>query len=242
MKRAIVLLLLLLFCQMAPAQTYLEKLAEWNGVEINLPEGVTASQNAEPFFLYPVTESNPYPTMAQSYNFERCRGKVFFNAFFSMVSSVLECKSNDYIVIPVLLEHRRISGQSPEAHDSDEDELISNCSGGMDFGSNVKFPEKYEIDQLKRMVKIYSGKTAKKYSNATGMVSFPLSLQHNVLYDKYTHCKVVMVRNKKTDTTFSLIFLMTDENYTRFDEFLKDFKGAFRFKDAPVTTTGSFRQ
>lgn len=215
---------------MAPAQTYLEKLAEWNGVEINLPEGVTASQNEEPFFLYPITESNPYPTLSQYYKFERSAGEMFFNASFSGVTSVIEHTEKGYLVIATMPQHK--PGHSEKASGKEQviKELLKGCCVELGLGNASGKIEPYELDQVKKMVKIYPRRTARKYFNAGGMVSLPMSLQHNVLYGKYTHGVVVSMLNSTIDSSFSLIFLMTDDNYTRFDEFLKDFKGAFRFK------------
>lgn len=69
---------------------------------------------------------------------------------------------------------------------------------------------------------------SQKYFNAPTMVSLPLCLNANVFEGKYTRCKAMLAG--EDEQAIGLLFMMTEDNYTRFEEFLCDIKGVFRLE------------
>lgn len=222
--------LLLLSASLSYSQTTcLEKMASEVGLEVSLPESAVPSDNQDPVYPYALNEKNT-PTQAMIDKEKRVPGELFFNSFFGCMTSILRCHNKtygDYVVMVYVSSAKgwdsERKGRTPSRRNIDFYRINRDFNHG-----DLNGPTAGEVDDLLEMIQEYPLKTARRFFNASAMLTYPVKLQHNSFEGKYCVGNAVVAGRKGREVY--LYFLMTENNYKHFDTFLKDFKGAFRFK------------
>lgn len=243
--------LLLLFCFFVAftatgfSQTALQQYLQEANISFNPPQYLVFSQNEKSVYPNPIDTSkpaskdNPFPTMAQSYGMELASGDTYLNALLWMVTSIVESKKDDYCVLvqTPAINIKKIPRYSlPGINNcSEEEKYILN---NMSF-DGVKFKFRYgkpfekatlaESLELMEMVHFYPKEKAKELFNANVLATFPINMRGTAYKGKYNRVKCVTIN--KEQSFVDLYFMMTDENYRKFDTFLEDFKKVFWFNN-----------
>ena len=227
------------------SQTALQEYLQEANISFNPPQYLVFSQNEKVVYPNPIDTSkpaskdNPFPTMAQSYGMELAWGDTYLNALLWMVTSIVESKKDDYCVLVQTpdIDIRKIPRCSlPDINNcSEEEKYILNNMSFDGVKSNFRYGIPFEKAtlaeslELMEMVHFYPKEKAKELFNANVLATFPINMRGTAYKGKYKRVKCVKI--SKEQSFVNLYFMMTDENYRKFDTFLEDFKKVFWFKD-----------
>ena len=78
------------------------------------------------------------------------------------------------------------------------------------------------------MMTFLSSSKARRMFNSDFLAWIPLDLREKAYEGKYTNARYVVTGRHGDD--LMLLFFMTDDGAERFDKYLEDMKGMFRFK------------
>ncbi|WP_163325936.1 hypothetical protein [Draconibacterium mangrovi] len=231
----IVLILIFLFSglQIISAQTALEDAVKRVGILLNVPTSFQSSENSELIYPAAVNEESPNPDIAQQYGIKPALGSTFFNAYFGLVTAVLEHSDNECIVLASIPPGNAGGGFEGLAKDSLQEMAFKHLFFGRikhDFRYGKPFSGASELDvlELYSMVEMYPPEKASEMFNAEAMASYPLNFRGNVFKDKFTRGKGLAIG--KDGLCICLYFLMTDESVLNFETYLEEFDGAFVFE------------
>jgi hypothetical protein len=233
MKINLITVLLLFSMIAAHGQTALEKGMARIGVEINMPSYFNVSQNQKHIYVTEITEKDPIPTMAQTYQIEPAYGNTAFKVYFATVHAIMRHESGEYVIFVYAVPGRgNIPHGDIKTHESKIytlNEVLpwggirSNFNYGKKFRS-VSFQNVYDLDLL---LTHCPREQARELFNADAMVMYPMNLQGNVYEEKYTVCRAVVAA--KDGLSFFLYFMLTDDNFQKFDTYLQDIAKVFLF-------------
>jgi len=227
------------------SQTALQEYLQEANISFNPPQYLVFSQNEKVVYPNPIDTSkpaskdNPFPTMAQSYGMELAWGDTYLNALLWMVTSIVESKKDDYCVLVQTpdIDIRKIPRCSlPDINNcSEEEKYILNNMSFDGVKSNFRYGIPFEKAtlaeslELMEMVHFYPKEKAKELFNANVLATFPINMRGTAYKGKYKRVKCVTIN--KEQSFVDLYFMMTDENYRKFDTFLEDFKKVFWFNN-----------
>lgn len=168
---AFLILFTILYSGNLPAQTALEKAASRLNIVLNIPDNLKATANEDMIYPCEITDDNPIPTIGQSYHVQFAKGNTAINAFFGMVTSILQFRNDDCVVLVTIPP-----GKSASHYDSKTDSTLNYISQNIEFGS-IKYGFRYgkpfssvslqEAEELNSMLYHYPDTFAKKLFNAT---------------------------------------------------------------------------
>ena len=105
-------------------------------------------------------------------------------------------------------------------------ELKTVLRGGYVASTSVE--KEWESDNLVSMMTFLPSSKARSMFNSDFLAWIPLDLREKVYEGKYTNARCVMTGRHGDDIL--LLFFMTDDGAERFNKYLDDVKGMFRFK------------
>lgn len=234
MKRIVLILTFLLAgVQITSAQTALEEAVKRGGILLNVPTSFHSSENTEAIYPAAVNDESPIPDIAQQYGVKPAHENTFFNAYFGLVTAVLEHKDGECIVLASIPPGKGGDDFSYLAKDSLQRAAFKHLFLGRikhDFRYGKPFSGASELDvlELYSMIEMYPPEKASEMFNAGAMASYPLNFRGNVFKGKYTRGRGVVIG--KDGFSISLYFMMTDESVFNFETYLEEFDGAFVFE------------
>lgn len=230
-KKLLFYFILLIAPNILFAQTALEKASKRLSIDVNIPEDITASANERSISPCSITDDDPIPTIGQSYNVEFVQGNTAINAYFGLVTSILQFNDDDCVILVSIPP-----GNGASRLVSETDSTLEHVSQYIDFGT-IKGGFRYgkpfqsvslqEAEELNSMLTHYPDSLAQELFNAYVMVSYPINLAGNVYLDKYTRCWSVVAG--KDGRQITLNFMMTDASISNFPNYLKRMKNVFWF-------------
>lgn len=231
MRKKILVFTALLFwgVSVLVAQTALEKTAKNLGISFKIPSSYTVSNNTAEIFPAEITDENPVPDLAQQYHLKPAHGNMFFNAYFGLVTAVLEHSNKECIVLTYIPPGIGIDNFGKISKDSLQVETFKHIYFGRikaNFQYGKPFTGVSELDamELYSMLTHYPSAKAKKMFNAAAMVSYPLNLRGNVYKEKFTRGRGLVLGTLGREVY--LYFLMTDQSVLDFDKYLDEFDQA----------------
>ncbi|WP_319503542.1 hypothetical protein [uncultured Draconibacterium sp.] len=234
MKRiAVILTVLLAGVQIISAQTAFEDAVKRVGILLNVPISFHSSENSELISPAAVTEGSPIPDIAQQYGLKPAHGNTFFNAYFGLVTAVLEHSDGECIVLASIPPGKGGGGFGYLAKDSLQEAAFEHLFFGRikhDFRYGKPFSGASEVDvlELYSMLNMYPSEKAGDMFKAEAMAGYPLNFRGNVFKGNYTRGRGVAIG--KDGLCIFLYFLMTDESVFNFETYLEEFDGAFVFE------------
>ena len=215
------------------AQTALEKGLKTNGITINLPPFLNASQNTKRIYVAEINEQNPIPEIAQTYGSKASFGNAYFNVMFGTVNSILTYKNGECVVFVYLPPAKVGSIYGRIIQDSTILFTLNNITferikHDFKYGKPYCAPSELDAKELYSMLTHYPHKKAQEMFNANIMVSYPLNLRGNIYKNKYTRGRAVVIGKDWYEVY--LYFMMTDKSSLNFEKFLNDFDHLFWFK------------
>ena len=215
------------------AQTALEEAAKRVGILLNVPTSFHSSENSEEIYPAAVNEEFPIPDIAQQYGVKPAHGNTFFNAYFGLVTAVLEHRDGECIVLASIPPGKGGGGFGHLAKDSLQEAAFEHLFFGRikhDFRYGKPFSGASELDvlELYSMIEMYPPEKASEMFNAAAMAGYPLNFRGNVFKDKFTRGRGLAIG--KDGLCISLYFLMTDQSVFNFEKYLDEFEGAFVFE------------
>ncbi len=236
LKKIIVFTALLLIIGFTPvrAQSFLKESANRLGISVKIPPGYEVSENDNIFYPAEISDSNPIPSIAQTYKQEPVKGDAFFNVFFGMVTSVFKHKSNECVVIVFIPPGRGGSNYGEIATDSSmlrtfKHIAFERIKTNFNYGSAFDGPSELDAMEIYSMLTHYPAEKARQMFNASAMVEYPLNFKRNVFQERFTRGRAVVVGKDRRE--FFLYFMMTDTSVLLFDKYLNDFDKAFNINN-----------
>lgn len=214
------------------AQSFLKESANRLGISVKIPFGYEVSENETFFYPTEISDSNPIPSIEQTYKQKPVKGDAFFNVFFGTVTSLLKHKSNECVVIVFIPPGRGGRKYGEIATDSSmlrtfKHIAFERIKTNFNFGSAFDSPTELEAMEIYSMLTLYPAEKARQMFNADAMVGYPLNFKRNVFLEKFTRGRAVVVGKDRHQ--FYLYFIMTDTSVLLFDKYLNDFDKAFNF-------------
>lgn len=232
--RIFMLCIFLIFCRFSylQAQTALEKAMSRINVDINMPSYFKFSQNEEVMSVIENSEKEVQPTIAQSYGVEPAYGNTFFMAMFGLVTSVIESEKDDLLLFVNVAPGRGGGSYESFSDKPEKSNVYENISlGGIkrhfQWGKPFSDASIAEANELYSLLTLYPKELAQSLFNAHTLVSYPINLRGNIYKNKYTRCKAVVVGKDRLE--FVIIFMMTNENVSQFNNYLNNLKKVFWF-------------
>jgi hypothetical protein len=204
--------------------TALEKAIKNIDIDFFPSSDFIVSQNKNPIYVAPVSQSNPVPKISLSQP-HALKDTVTFNVLFGMVHSIIRHKDGDFLCFVYVSPSycRECTWQSDSAKMLQQPWAIIEkhlCYGERFNGTDVS--------ERPAKLQYYPPEQSLKMFNADCMISYPIEMEGMIYEDKYTVCQGTVLISKYRN--IYIYTMMTNESASHFEEHLNSLGKMFRFK------------